>query len=105
VLFFILFLDFYGESNILCFIFSNNLGGIFLTCFTYSLFLCCQGYFDVRDENEQWIRVAVKKGGMIVLPAGMYHRFTLDSNNYIKVLLISSFSPTMIVGLLKASIY
>ncbi|KAM0897823.1 hypothetical protein ACQ4PT_022291 [Festuca glaucescens] len=43
------------------------------------------GYFDLRAENEQWIRVAVKKGGMIVLPAGMYHRFTLDSDNYIKV--------------------
>ncbi|KAI3988298.1 hypothetical protein MKX01_012087 [Papaver californicum] len=28
------------------------------------------GYFDVRDENEKWIRVWVKKGGMIVLPAG-----------------------------------
>jgi hypothetical protein len=40
----------------------------------------------VRDQNDQWIRVAMKKGGMIVLPAGMYHRFTLDSNNYIKVL-------------------
>lgn len=39
----------------------------------------------MRDEDDQWIRVAVKKGGMIVLPAGMYHRFTLDNDNYIKV--------------------
>ncbi|THF97408.1 hypothetical protein TEA_007283 [Camellia sinensis var. sinensis] len=48
---------------------------------------CLAGrYFDVRDCNESWIRVWLKKGGLIVLPAGIYHRFTLDSNNYIKAM-------------------
>ncbi|KAB7504435.1 1,2-dihydroxy-3-keto-5-methylthiopentene dioxygenase [Armadillidium nasatum] len=44
------------------------------------------GYFDVRFPNEDWVRISLEKGDLIVLPAGIYHRFTLDSKKYVKAM-------------------
>ena len=53
-----------------------------------------QGYFDVRrDKDEAWIRIEVSAGDMIVLPAGMYHRYTNDTNDYVWVMRLFKDNP------------
>ena len=39
------------------------------------------GFFDVRDPNDEWVRIALEKEDLIILPAGIFHRFTTDDKN------------------------
>ena len=40
-----------------------------------------QGFFDVRNRADDWVRIRVEKDDLIIIPAGIYHRFTTDAQN------------------------
>ncbi|OSX62672.1 hypothetical protein POSPLADRAFT_1141837, partial [Postia placenta MAD-698-R-SB12] len=40
------------------------------------------GFYDIRDyDTDKWIRLEVHAGDLIILPAGIYHRFTIGLEN------------------------
>lgn len=45
-----------------------------------------EGYFDIRNQKDEWVRILCGKGDMIILPAGSYHRFTLSETNYVQAM-------------------
>jgi len=51
------------------------------------------GYFDVRDASDQWVRIHVEKSDLIILPAGIYHRFCCDDKKYTHAMRIFKEEP------------
>ncbi|KJH50560.1 ARD/ARD' family protein [Dictyocaulus viviparus] len=42
-------------------------------------------YYDIEPEEDEWIRIHLERGDLIVIPKGVSHRFTVTPQNYVQI--------------------
>lgn len=55
-----------------------------------------EAYFDVRSNQDKWIRVLVGPQDLLVLPPQVYHRFTLTESQHVNALRLFQNAPNWI---------
>ncbi|XP_066251982.1 acireductone dioxygenase-like [Euwallacea similis] len=50
----------------------------------FRLVLAGCGYFDVRDKYDEWLRIELLPGDLVVIPGGCYHRFVVETKEVYK---------------------
>ncbi len=43
-----------------------------------------EGIFDIRSIDDQWMRITVEQGDLLVVPANLHHRFFLTERKHIR---------------------
>ena len=43
-----------------------------------------EGIFDLRSQDDRWMRVTVEPGDLLVVPANLHHRFLLTDRKHIR---------------------
>ncbi len=54
------------------------------------------GIFDIRSKEDDWIRILVQAGDFLIVPANMYHRFTLTEEKSIHAIRLFKDNPSWV---------